>query len=95
MSKELGLLSPTVITSQYLDGQSSLDCSQETSAKVDAAVQKLLDSSYAEATKLLTDNRSLLDEISEFLLAKETLTGAEMMAFVNADKQQTPEIEES
>ena len=93
MSEELGLMAPAVVSNQYLDGQAHMDCSQETSAKVDAAVQKLLDSSYAEATKLLTDNRSLLDEISEFLLAKETITGEELMAYVNADKKSTPSEE--
>ena len=95
MSEELGLMAPAVVSNQYLDGQAHMDCSQETSAKVDIAVQKLLNESYAEATRLLTENRQLLDEISEFLLAKETITGDELMAYVNADKQQTPEIEES
>ena len=93
MSEELGLMAPAVITNQYLDGSAHMDCSNETAAKVDAAVQKLLNQSYAEATKLLTDNRSLLDEISEFLLAKETITGEELMAYVNADKKSTPSEE--
>jgi cell division protease FtsH len=91
MSEELGLMAPATVSNHYLDGQSYMDCSQETSAKVDAAVQKLLNKSYAEATKLLTDNRALLDEISEFLLAKETITGEELMAYVNADKKQPEE----
>ena len=77
-----------------LDGQSQLDCSQETSAKVDAAVQKLLNQSYNETKQLLLDNRDLLDEISEYLLAKETITGEELMAYVNADKKKLPEAEE-
>ena len=93
MSDELGLMAPATVSNQYLDGQSYMDCSQETSAKVDAAVQKILNSSYAEATKLLTENRSLLDEISEFLLAKETITGEELMAYVNADKNPVPAVE--
>ena len=93
MSDELGLMAPAVVSNQYLDGQAHLDCSQETSAKVDAAVQKLLDRSYGEATKLLTDNRGLLDEISEFLLAKETITGEELMAYVNAAKELPSEEE--
>ena len=95
MSEELGLMAPAVVSNQYLDGQAHLDCSQETSAKVDAAVQKLLDSSYAAATRLLTENRNLLDEISEFLLAKETITGEELMAYVNADKQNPAEPEKT
>ena len=93
MSEELGLMAPAVVSNQYLDGQAHMDCSQETSAKVDAAVQKLLNQSYAEVTRLLTENRQLLDEISEFLLAKETITGDELMAYVNADKKQPEETE--
>jgi cell division protease FtsH len=60
---------------------------------VDHAVQKLLDRAYTDAKSLLTENRGLLDEISEYLLAKETITGDELMAYVNADK--TPKAEEA
>ena len=90
MSDELGLMAPATVSNAYLDGQSYMDCSQETSARVDAAVQKILDKSYTEAKQLLTDNRSLLDEISEYLLAKETITGEELMAYVNAANQPAP-----
>ena len=86
MSQELGLLSPMVVTNQYLDGQSSLDCSQEVAAQVDHAAKALLESCYAANKQLLRENRELLDEITAFLLLKETITGEEMMAFVNADK---------
>ena len=95
MSEELGLMAPAVVSNQYLEGQAHMDCSQETAAKVDAAVQKLLDKCYADSKQLLLDNRSLLDEISEYLLAKETITGEELMAYVNADKQQTEEAAET
>ena len=91
MSEELGLMAPATVQNQYLDGQSYLDCSQETSALVDESVKKLLNACYAEARQLLADNRALLDEISEYLLVKETITGEELMAFVNADRQQLPE----
>ncbi len=90
MSEELGLMAPATVSGQYLDGQSYLDCSQETSAKVDEAVQKLLNRCFQEAKKILADNRALLDEISLYLLAKETITGDELMAYVNADRQQLP-----
>ena len=86
MSEELGLMAPATVSAQYLEGQSYLDCSQETSAKVDQAVQALLARVYNEAKELLTANRSLLDEVSEYLLAKETITGDELMAYVNAEK---------
>jgi len=61
---------------------------------VDAAVQKLLDTSYAEAKEMLTANRELLDEIALYLLTKETITGEELMSFVNAEKAAPAETEE-
>ena len=88
MSEELGLMAPATVNAQYLENQSYLDCSQETSAKVDQAVQALLERVYKDAKTILTENRSLLDEVSEYLLAKETITGDELMAYVNADKAQ-------
>ena len=63
-----------------------MDCSNETSALVDKEVQNILATCYADAKNILIANRSLLDEISEYLLSKETITGEELMAFVNADK---------
>ena len=86
MSDALGLMAPASVQNQYLEGQAYMDCSQETAALVDREVQKLLEKAFAEARKILTDNRSLLDEVSEFLLTKETITGEELMAYVNADK---------
>ncbi len=85
MSDALGLMAPAVIHNQYLDGSAQMDCSQQTAAKVDAAVQELLDTCYAEAKALLSSHRVLLDEISQHLLAKETITGDELMAFVNKE----------
>ena len=86
MSEELGLMAPASVSHEYLDGQAYLDCSQETSALVDQTVQKLLAKVFEDAKATLIANRSLLDEISEYLLAKETITGDELMAYVNADK---------
>ena len=86
MSDELGLMATASVQSKYLEGQAQMDCSQETAAKVDMAVQKLLDRCYEDAKRTLNDNRDLLNEISEYLLAKETITGEELMAYVNAAK---------
>ena len=86
MSDALGLMAPASVNHQYLEGQAYLDCSNETSALVDKEVQNILNACYADAKNILITNRSLLDEISEYLLAKETITGDELMAFVNADK---------
>ena len=85
MSEELGLMAPSSVNNAYLDNQSYMDCSQETSAKVDAAVMRLLNQCYAETKQILQDHRPLLDEIAQYLLAKETITGEELMAFINAE----------
>ena len=94
MSDELGLMAPVSVDNQYLEGASHLDCSNETAAVIDQAVQKLLGRCYEETKQLLTDNRSLLDEISEYLLVKETITGDELMAYVNAAQNPPAPIEE-
>ena len=95
MSDKFGLMSTASVQHQYLDGQAYMDCSQEMAAEVDREVMKILDKAYGDAKQLLTDNRSLLDEISEFLLVKETITGDELMAFVNAAKNPAPELPEA
>ena len=97
MSDELGLMATASVHNQYLGGQAHMDCSQETANKVDMAVQNMLSRCYEDAKQILVDNRVLLDEISEFLLVKETITGDELMAFVKANKEQPGEelLEES
>ncbi len=95
MSDELGLMAPANVSNQYLEGQTYLDCSQETSAAVDSAVQKLLNSCYEDAKRILTSHRALLDEISEYLLAKETITGDELMAYVNAEQHPAEALPEA
>ena len=94
MSEELGLMAPAVVHSQYLDNAAQMDCSNETAAKVDAAVKDLLDHCYAQAKTMLTEHRALLDEIALYLLTKETITGEELMSFVNAEKAEPVETEE-
>ena len=94
MSEKFGLMSTASVQNQYLDGQAYMDCSQETAAEVDKEVMRLLDEAYGDAKRVLTENRSLLDEISEFLLVKETITGDELMAYINADKKNLPAAEE-
>ena len=93
MSEELGLMAPAANTSQYLEGQGYLNCSEGTSAKIDAAVQSLLTRAYEDAKATLTNKRSLLDEVSEYLLAKETITGDELMAYIKADQSKAEETE--
>ena len=94
MSDALGLMAPATVQNQYLENQAYMDCSQDTAALVDREVQKLLEKAYNDAKQILTDNRDLLNEISEYLLMKETITGDELMAYVNAEKKQEPETAE-
>ena len=93
MSDELGLMATASVRSEYLDGAAQMDCSQDTAAKVDQEVQKLLHTCYAEAKEILQSHRELLDEIALYLLSKETITGDELMAFVNAANK-APETDE-
>ena len=95
MSEKFGLMSTASVENQYLDGQAYMDCSQETAAEVDREVMEILQKAYADAKRILTENRGLLDEISEFLLVKETITGDELMAYVNADRDALPAAEKT
>ena len=92
MGKKLGLMTTAAVEREYLDGQAYMDCAQSTAAVVDQEVKQLLDESYADALNLLKEHRALLDEVAEFLLMKETITGEELMSFVNA--AQKPAIAE-
>ena len=94
MSDELGLMAPANIANQYLDGHAQLDCSQATAATVDTTVQKILTGCYADATRILSENRALLDEIAAYLLTKESITGEELMAFVNPKQESETPAEE-
>lgn len=87
MGKQLGLMTTASVEHQYLDGQAYMDCAQSTAAVVDQEVKELLEQTYAQALKILQEHRPLLDEIAEFLLMKETITGEELMSFVNAESQ--------
>ena len=93
MSEELGLMAAASVQNQYLEGHAHMDCSDETAALVDKAVKRILDECYAGAKAVLNENRALLDEIAEYLLLKETITGEELMAFVKAAKE--PKREEA
>ena len=85
MSEELGLMAPASVSNAYLDNQAYLDCSQETAARVDREVKALLDKCLEESKAILTENRELLDQIAQHLLIKETITGDELMSFINKE----------
>ncbi|MBO2527192.1 MAG: AAA family ATPase [Clostridiales bacterium] len=85
MSEKIGLMALAAAQNEYLDGQAYMDCAQTTAGDADAEVRTLLNTCYESAKQLLLDNRGLLDEIALYLLEKETITGDELMAYVNAD----------
>ena len=95
MTKELGLMTTATTQNSYLDGTPYMDCSQETASKVDMEVKKLLEEAFADATKTLAEHRGLLDEISEYLLLKETITGEELMTYVNAEGKDEAKAEQT
>ncbi len=79
MSEKFGLMSLETIESKYLDGSARLNCSDETAAIIDEEVKQLLAVCFAEAKKLLAENRAVLDELAKYLYDKETITGKEFM----------------
>ena len=79
MSEKFGLMGLESRESMYLDNGSVLNCSDETASHVDEEVMRILKEAYEEAKRLLTENRECLDQISGFLIEKETITGKEFM----------------
>ena len=79
MSEKFGMMSLVTVESQYLDGRASMNCAEETAAEVDKEVLKVINSCYAEAVRLLTENREVLDKIADYLYEHETITGKEFM----------------
>ena len=90
MSSRFGPMALATVQNEYLEGQSYMDCSQTTAAQMDQEVQSILAQVLADAKKLLSDHRSLLDEVALYLLTKETITGDELMRYVNANQTAQP-----
>ena len=90
MSDRFGLMALSTVSNPYLDGSTMMNCADKTSAEADEEIKELLSKCYEKAKAVLRENRGLLDEIALYLLQKETITGDELMAYVNADKQKLP-----
>ena len=90
MSDRFGLMALSTVSNPYLDGSTMMNCADKTSAEADEEIKELLSRCYEKAKAVLRENRGLLDEIALYLLQKETITGDELMAYVNADKQKLP-----
>lgn len=79
MSEKFGLMGLETKESQYLSGHTYLNCGDATAAEIDLEVMRILKEAYEEAKRLLSENREAMDEISEFLIERETITGKEFM----------------
>ena len=93
MSEKIGLMALSTTSNEYLEGQAYMDCAQTTAADADSEVRLLLQQSYEAAKQVLSEHRALLDEIALYLLQKETITGDELMTYVNAENRRLAEGE--
>ncbi len=93
MSEKFGLIGLESVQHRYLDGRAVMNCGDATAAEIDAEVMQMLKNAYAEARRLLEENREVLDKIAEFLIEKETITGKEFMKIFREVKG-LPEPEE-
>ena len=84
MSDEFGMVALETLNGKYLGGDTSLACSDETAAKIDADVVAVIKAAHEKAIGILADNREKLDELASYLLEKETITGEEFMKILNA-----------
>ena len=87
MSDDFDMVAMETVTNQYLGGDTSLACSMETQAKIDSQVVELVKKQHEKARRILQENRKKLDQLSEFLYDKETITGEEFMNILNAPEE--------
>lgn len=93
MSDQFGMMCLATVENQYLEGRAGLICGEDTAAQIDKVVLEMITDCYNEAMRLLTENRDVLDRISEYLFEKETITGKEFMQMFRQMKN-IPEEEE-
>ena len=87
MTEEFDMMATEVVTNQYLGGDTSLACSQETAGRIDAKVLSIIKEAHEKARQILSENRDKLDVLANFLLEKETITGEEFMALLHKEEQ--------
>ena len=87
MTEEFDMMATEVVTNQYLGGDTSLACSQETAGRIDAKVLSIIKEAHKQARQILSENRDKLDVLANFLLEKETITGEEFMALLRQEEQ--------
>ena len=87
MTEEFDMMATEVVHNQYLGGDTSLACSQETAGRIDAKVLAIIKEAHDKARQILSENREKLDVLAQFLLEKETITGEEFMALLHQEEQ--------
>lgn len=87
MTEEFDMMATEVVNNQYLGGDTSLACSQETAGRIDAKVLSIIKEAHEKARQILSENRDKLDVLANFLLEKETITGEEFMALLHKEEQ--------
>ena len=87
MTEEFDMMATEVVNNQYLGGDTSLTCSQETAGRIDAKVLAIIKEAHDKARQILSENREKLDVLAQFLLEKETITGEEFMALLHQEEQ--------
>ena len=96
MSDKFGMVGLESPENQYLSGRNVLNCSDQTATEIDREVMKIIKEAYEEALKLLRSHRKALDEIADFLIEKETITGKEFMEiFHEVERREEEEVEEA
>ena len=85
MSDEFNMVAMETVTNQYLGGDAQLSCSAETQREIDRKVVNVVREQHEKARKILDENRAKLDELSQYLYEKETITGEEFMRILEAD----------
>ena len=79
MSEKFGMMCLATVENQYLDNRAGLICGEDTAAQIDKEVLSIINHSYDEAVAMLTENREVLDQLSDYLYEHETITGKEFM----------------
>ncbi|MBP5553582.1 MAG: ATP-dependent zinc metalloprotease FtsH [Lachnospiraceae bacterium] len=93
MSDRFGLAGFATVESQYLEGRTAMNCSDQTAAAIDEEIVSMLKKAYEQAKEMLSENRELMDKLAGYLIEKETITGKEFMKIFRAEKG-IPEPEE-
>ena len=91
MSDEFGMVALETINNQYLGGDTTLACSNETATRIDAAVIAMVKEAHDQAYQIISSHKDKLDEISAYLLEKETITGEEFMEILERKPEETAE----